>query len=208
MVVLKHITEILPLAFTGRTEKQPHPRLTPLLELLLCQAGQDSQTNNNGLKAPQSLNFSGEPTSCSNPISCSQQPMWALLCMFSYVYASFSIWTGFSNTTSLLLHMTAAASFPCTQNSVQSQNKCDLEAVQGQETTSQHSKQLSAVAKILVLRSAFCLLCDTKHINRKEKKWHLREMKQEWYTCFRSSDGVRQGSLPLINSSQMARYCF
>lgn len=49
--------------------------------------------------------------------------------VFSYVYASFSIWTGFSNTTSLLLHMTAAASFPCTQNSVQRQNKCDLEAV-------------------------------------------------------------------------------
>lgn len=33
-------------------------------------------------------------------------------------------------------------------------------------------------------------------------------MKQEWYTCFRSLDGVRHGSLPLINSSRMARYCF
>lgn len=92
--------------------------------------------------------------------------MWALLCMFFNVYASFSIWTGFSNTTSLLLHMTAAASFPCTQNPAQSQNKCDLEAVQGQETTSQHSKLLSAEAKAPALRSAFCLLSDTKHINR------------------------------------------
>lgn len=55
--------------------------------------------------------------------------MWALLCVFSYVYASFSIWTGFSNTTLLLLQKTAAASFPCTQNSAQSQNKFDLEAV-------------------------------------------------------------------------------
>lgn len=104
--------------------------------------------------------------------------MWPLMCLFSNIYVSFPIWTGFSNATVWQL----LPLFLCTQNSVHHQNKYNLQAVKGQETTSKHCKTAQSSSWCLSLIS-FPTTTQTTSTVRSRKKLNLLDKKQE-YTCF------------------------